>query len=222
MLKTSLAAALGVQLLLCPTPTKAAYLPIESELFTIESTPGIGEWAGNSLTLDLSVGGPLFGGYVQTGLISRTELPANIIGVAFDISSTLTNPRVSFGWLVYDASGHGQGQKNLNNYIGGSWDFTTWYAQIEGGSSSTNVFLGAAYSPFGLEEAFLHDHPLVSLDFRADGWNGTEYLPGIVSFDNIRWVVTPPKPEPLPSPQSLLLFLVGVIGAAAWRRKVTL
>jgi hypothetical protein len=222
MLKMAAAAVLGVQLLLYTTPSMAGYLPIQSDLFTIESTPGVGEWSGNSLRLDLSEGGPLYGGFVQTTHIGRAQLPADIIGISFDVRSTLTNPRVSFSWLVYDASRHGEGQKNLNNYITGSWDLTTWNAQIQEDSTWTNISLGAAYDPFSLEEDFLHNHPLVSLDFRADGWDGVEYLPGTVTFHNIRWLLrSPSDPGRLPLPQSFVLFVTGVLWLAARRRKKT-
>jgi hypothetical protein len=221
MLKIFVAAALGAQLFLCPAASSAVYLPIAAELFTIESTPGVGEWTGNSLTLDISVGGPLFGGFVQTPLLSRAQLPANIIGISFDVSSTLANPRISFGWNAYDTSAYGMGSKNLNNYIGGSWDLTTWYAQIDDRSSLTNMFLGAAYNPFSLEEPFLHNQAFLSLDFRADGWNGLDYLPGSVTFHNIQWLVTSPtNPQPVPSPQSFLLLVMGILYLTVRRGKI--
>src|SRR5437868_3531790 len=84
-------------------------VPIDPSLLTIDSTPGVVSWTGNNLTLDISKGGPLYGGYTQTKLLNTSVLPQNVVGMSFDISSSLQNPRVSFGYNVYDSAGYGQG-----------------------------------------------------------------------------------------------------------------
>jgi hypothetical protein len=218
--KRALFAMLLISLLhLLPRQATADAIPIDPSLFTIESTPGIASWAGNTLTLDLSVGGPLYGGFSQTILLPTSVLPSDIVGISFNISSSLANPRVSFGYLAYDNAGQGQGAVDLVNYASGPpWDLMTWTALTSGlgGGRTTSdqvlVGLGSNYSPFSLSESYhdpLSSYPQFSLDFRADGFDGEEYLPGTVTFSNINWI-TAPEPD--------TLALVGLAFAAvAWR-----
>jgi PEP-CTERM motif len=176
----------------------AEAVPIDQSLFTFESTPGIASWAGNTLTLDLSVGGPNYGGFTQTALLPTSTLPADIVGISFSISSSLAHPRISFAYVAYDNTGHGQGAVDLVNYVSGpSWDLTTWTALTSGlgGGRTTSdqvlVDLGSDYSPFSLSESYhdpLSNYSQFSLDFRADGWNGQDYLPGTVTFANVTWI----------------------------------
>lgn len=198
-------------------PTKE--LPIDSSLFTIESTSGISNWSGNSITIDFSSTGPLFGGFVQTSLLSTSLLPANLVGISFDITSTLENARISFGINVYEGSGHGEGSVNLVNYANmtDSWDLTTFTRRQTGIDMATSdvvdSYLGAAYSPLSLITPIpLNDFPLFSLDFRADGYTGigSEYLPGSVTFSNINWIVSK-YPHHVPEPSSILLVSIALI-----------
>jgi hypothetical protein len=206
----------------------ATRVPIDPALFSIESTPGVVHWDDNTLTLDLFAGGPLYGGFTQTRELRPSFLPDGITGISFELSSTLAHPRISFGMVAYNETRHGEGSVNLNNYLsypGGPpyWDLTTFVRHTTGlgGGRTTldaiTVPLGSNYDPFSLVEPY-HDpitsYPYFSLDFRADGYDGTTYLPGKVTFRNIEWLVIPE-----PSTALLTLFGMGSILVWFWRVK---
>jgi len=149
--------ALLIAVSMLPRQATARVVPIDPDLFTIESSPGIATWTGHTLTLDLSKGGPNYGGYTQKEVLPTSVLPDNIIGISFRISSSLTNPRISFGYLTYDSGGYGQGAVDLVNYLSVSdWDLTTWTSQTTGLGTLSDVlvYLGADYSPFSLSESY--------------------------------------------------------------------
>jgi hypothetical protein len=199
---------------------QAGLVPIDSSMFTVDSAPGVASWNRNSLTLDISKGGPLYGGFAQTRQLDTALLPRDVIGISFSISSSLSNPRISFGYLVYDLAGYGHGVVGLYNYASNTrWDLSTYTRRTEdlGTGSTVNVYLGASYSPFGLLPTVLNERPLdgyprFSVDFRADGWNGRDYLPGTATFSNICWITAGPQLSSTPEPSSLAVAcLAGAI-----------
>lgn len=215
------ARVLGVAALLVVSLCKTAVavtVPIDSNLFTVRSTPGISSWTGDSLTLDLFVGGPLFGGFTQTPLLDTAVLPSDIVGISFAILSSLSNARISFAYVAYDAMGNGQGAVELVNYVSGPvWDLTSFSSLTSGlgggrtTSDAFSVFLGAKYNPFALDDSIhnqLSTYPKFSLDFRADGWDGSNYVPGTVTFANIQWITADAVAIPLPG--TLPLFASGL------------
>jgi len=220
---------LSVVALLCVGMTsvaRAGSIPIDSSLFTIVSAPGIASWTGNSLTLNF----PVTGGFTQTGQFATSILPSNIVGISFDISSSLSNQRISFGYSTYNGAGNGQGSIVLANYLslptGNLTTFSSLISGLGGGRTTSDdvvVFLGPSYSPFSLNENIHNDlstYPLFSLDFRADGYNGIDYFPGTVTFGNINWI-TADSLAPVPLPPSFVSQLIGLglLGLLAWRRK---
>jgi hypothetical protein len=176
-------------------PPAEFVIPVDPEMFSLISYAGAVTWAGNSLTLNIS-DDPIFGygAVAQTPLLATSLLPSNIVGISFDISSSFSNVTLSFGYLVYNAAGYGQGAIDLLNYLSvPAGNLTTFSSLISGlGSGRTTSdtvteFLGANYSPFflnGQNHDALTSYPLFSLDFRAATSNG----PGTVTFANINWI----------------------------------
>jgi hypothetical protein len=211
-------------------------IAIDPSLFTFESTPGISSWKGNSLTLDWSVGAPQSGGggFTQTSILPTSVLPPNIIGISFNISSSLPNPRISFAYLTYNPSSYGQGEVALVNSMSPTtWNLTTFSSLTSGlgGGRTTSdqvvSFLGSNYSPFSLNDSIhnpLSSYPLFSLDFRGDGWDGNSYLIGTVTFANINWI-TADVSSAVPEPSTWAMMLIGFIGLGVAlrqsRRKVS-
>jgi hypothetical protein len=207
-------------------------IPIDPSLFTFESTPGIVRWTGNSLTIDWSVGAPQngYGGFTQTHMLAPSVLPSNIIGISFDISSSLPNPRISFAYLAYNGGGYGQGEVALVNSMSPTtWNLMTFSSLTSGlgGGRTTSdqvvSFLGSNYSPFSLNDSIhnpLSSYPLFSLDFRGDGWDRNNYLIGSVAFSNINWI-TADVLSAVPEPSTWAMMLIGFagLGFSAYRRK---
>ena len=210
------AATSAVLVLACTLPACATTLiPIDPAIFTYSSALGIATWSGNTLTLDLTRGGPLYGGYTQTEMLPTSLLPDNLMGISFQIESTLPHARVTVGMQALDSNDNGQGIVVLRNYkerFNVSLNtFTRLTFGLGGGrttSDSDEIPIGGAYDPFlviGPDQNPIPSYPKFLLDFRADGNDGNDYLPGVVTFRNIQWVV-------VPEPDSIGLALIGLAG----------
>jgi hypothetical protein len=195
-------------------------IPIDPSLFSIISGGATATWSGNTLTLDFSNAGPLYGGFTQTPILSTvSDLPANIQGISLRIMSSLSHPRLSFGYDVYDSTNHGQGAIALFNYANASdYDLTTFTVETSGlgnpTSSQTNTFIGPDYSPLSLP-SILSTYPRFSLDFRGDGYDGADYLPGTVTFSDVNWIVAT-----VPEPTVMGVFVLAAILVLRPRRHV--
>jgi hypothetical protein len=208
----------------------ADLVPIDPSLFTVQSSPGIASWNGDSLTLDFTNPAANNGGYIQSQLLPPSVLPTGVIGISFQISSSFADPRVSFGILAYDAGGQGEGSLDLYNYAASTSDpnsvslttFTRLTNDLNGNTnSSESQYLGGAYDSFLFASSFASS-PLTfarfSLDFRADGYANShpDGVPGTVTFSNINWVTAPPAPTP--EPVTTVLGVAGGVGVAFRRR----
>jgi hypothetical protein len=189
----------------------AAIVPIDSSWFTIESEPGVAQWNGTNLTLSV----PEVGGFTQTNLMPTSLLPQGLIGIRFSIDSEAPIPWISFGFLVYDASGHGQGAVDLINDIYSPTldNFTRRKCGIDVQTSDcTDTFLGSAYSPFDLVTVpSLLSFANFSLDFRVIP--DELAAPAVVRFGRIQWITA------IPEPGTLALVTIGFVGLGFSRRR---
>ena len=231
-MKTLYRIAISIAIMGSAPSMAATVVPIDPAIFSIVS--GTSAWTGNTLTLTFGGRGEVLGAFVQTKELPLSELPKNVIGISFEIQSTISNPRISFGYLAYDNSFQGKGSLNLVNYLNGTpWDLTTFVRQRtgfgDGGSTSDSLIssLGSSYSPFSLstDSAPLTTFPLFSLDFRADGHDGDNDFAGTVTFANINWLTSdsnepngPVSQTPIPPAVALMLSGLAVISFLGRRR----
>jgi hypothetical protein len=196
---------------------------VDPSLFTIQSYPGVGTWVGNSLTLNIpndpSKG---FGGFVQTAQTPVAALPANIVGLMFNLNfgspTDLSNlVFLSVGLGAYNNAGNGQGVILMYTTDTTLQVFTREISGFGGGrttSDAVDLNVGPDYSPLSLvgpaPQNSLYSYPLFSLDLRATFKPGTG---GSVTFGDLTWETDSKSGGTMtstPEPSTLLLIATGL------------